>query len=133
MVLPLAGCAERNVGAESQPYGQPTAPAQPRQGMTGKQKVMLLAGAAAVYYLYKKHQNRQGHGPDGKYFLSKNGRVYYRDMKTGQFHWVDPPRQPISVPAEEYERYTGQRASGYDGRIIQDAPPGWNRPQGAYR
>jgi len=132
IALPLAGCAERNISAESQPYGQPSAPAdQPRQGLTTKQKVMLVAGAAALYYMYKKHQNRQGNGPDGRYFLSKNGRVYYRDMKTGAFHWVDPPTQPIAVPQAEYEQYTGQRVGSYDGRVIRDAPRGWNS-QGAY-
>jgi hypothetical protein len=142
IALPLAGCGGQRINAESRyngtPYNPP--PAQPNRtglpNLTTKQKVLLLAGAAAVYYLYKKHQNRQGEGPDGRYFLSKNGRVYYRDMKTGQFHWVDPPSQPIRVPAEDYERYTGRRVDAFDGGVIREAPEGWNRlpaGTGAYR
>jgi hypothetical protein len=132
IALPLAGCGERNINAESEPYGQPAQPQ--RQGLSTRQKVMLVGGAAALYYLYKKHQNKQGEGPQGRYYLSKNGRVYYRDMKTGAFQWVDPPTQPIAVPQDEYERHTGQRVTGYDdGRVYTEAPRGWNQPQGTYR
>jgi len=46
-------------------------------GLSTKQKVMLVAGAAALYYLYRKHQHAQGQGQEGQYYLSKNGRVYY--------------------------------------------------------
>jgi len=99
-----------------------------RPGLSTKQTVLLLAGAAAVYYLYKKHQKAQGDGPNGRYFLSKNGRVYYRDMKTGAFHWVDPPKEPIAVPAQEYQQYTGQPVPANDGGVIQQAPSGWNVP-----
>lgn len=99
-------------------------PSPPQQGMSTRNKVLLLAGAAAVYYLYKKHQNAQGNGPNGRYFRSKNGRVYYRDMKTGEYHWVDPPAQPISVPAEDYQRYTGQPAPVSNATPIQQVPAG---------
>jgi hypothetical protein len=132
LLVPLLGC-ERSVrsqsppGPASTPMGQPQ---QPRQGMSTRQKVVLVAGAAALYYLYNRHKNRQGAGPEGRYFLSKNGRVYYRDLKTGAFHWVDPPTQPIRVPAEEYERVTGRPVDAYDGRVIRQAPAGWP-PQGA--
>jgi hypothetical protein len=96
--------------------------------MSTGQKVLLVAGAAALYYLYNKHKNKQGQGPDGRYFLSKNGRVYYRDMKTGAFHWVDPPKQPIRVPAADYERYTGQQVDRYsDGQLLHEAPQGWQQ------
>lgn len=105
---------------------QPTAPAGPaRQGMSTRNKVLLLAGAAALYYLYNKHKNRQGQGAEGRYYLSKNGRVYYRDLKTGDYRWVDPPKEPIRVPAEEYERYTGRPASSEEGQVIRQAPAGW--------
>lgn len=130
-VLTLAGCTDppRQQTQYSQaPAGRRTLPAEAperRSGLSGKQKLMLLAGAAAVYYLYKKHQNRQGQGPEGRYFLSKNGRVYYRDLRTGDYQWVDPPREPLRVPAEEYERYTGRSYDDYDGGVVRDAPADW--------
>jgi hypothetical protein len=144
MLLPLAGCQPsvqgQSPGGQTQlptgppgptarvPTRTPGPPGPTRKGMSTGQKVLLVAGAAALYYMYQKHKNRQGQGPDGRYFLSKNGRVYYRDMKTGAFHWVDPPQQPIRVPAEEYERYTGQRVGAYnDGQVLREAPSGWQQ------
>jgi hypothetical protein len=47
--------------------------------MSTGQKVTVLAGAAALYYLYNKHKNAQGEGKTGRYYRSKNGRIYYRD------------------------------------------------------
>ncbi len=95
-----------------------------RTGMSTKQKVLLVAGAAAVYYLYNKNKNKKGHGPQGQYYRSKNGRVYYRDAK-GNAQWVTPPTQPIQVPAEEYERYSGRSYGAGNGQVIRDAPAGW--------
>jgi len=127
----IAGCGGSPAYMESNPPNRQTVPPpiqQPmerRQGLSTKQKVMLVAGAAALYYLYQKHKNRQGEGPQGRYYRSRNGRVYYRDLKTGQYQWVDPPQQPIRVPAEEYERYTGRSAEEYGDQVIRQAPPGW--------
>src|SRR6185369_9540587 len=98
-------------------------PGQPQPGMSTRNKVLLVAGAAALYYLYKKHQNAQGTGPEGQYYRSKNGRVYYRDANH-QVHWVTPPQQ-MEVPADEWERYTGHRADNYNGGVITQAPAGW--------
>jgi len=130
MSVGVAGCGTRTINAQSgNPYNgnsgsaPMTQPTQTRPGMSTKQKVLLLAGAAALYYLYKKHQNSQGEGANGKYYLSKNGRVYWRDLKTGQYHWVDAPQQPIQVPANEYQQVTGQSPS-YGGGVIRQAPPG---------
>ena len=93
--------------------------------MSTKQKVVLLAGAAALYYLYKKHQNAQGAGPQGQYYRSKNGGIYYRDPKNPKIvHWVTAPQQPIQVPADEYQRYTGQPAPT-GGGTVSTAPAGW--------
>ena len=90
-----------------QPIGAP----QARTGMTGKQKLMLLAGAAALYYMYKKHQNAQGQ--QVQYYQSKNGGIYYRDPKNPkQAIFVTPPRNGIQVPAEEAQAYSGYR--GYN-------------------
>jgi hypothetical protein len=128
MIVGLTGCTQRldaqsgarNPGPQ---YGYEQQ-APPRQGMSNKQKVLLLAGAAALYYIYNKHKNSQGAGPQGQHYRSKNGGIYYRD-KSGKPHWVTAPQQPIQVPAEEYERVTGQRAAGYEGRVIREAPAGW--------
>jgi hypothetical protein len=125
LLLPLTGC-QPTVNSQSAPGPAPMRQSgQPRQGMSTRNKVLLLAGAAALYYLYNKHKNRQGQGAQGRYYLSKNGRVYYRDLKTGAYRWVDPPRQPIQVPADEYQRYTGRQVEGYDGRVLRQAPQGW--------
>ena len=68
--------------------------------MTTKQKVVLVAGAAALYWLYKHHQDAQG--KDVQYYQSKNGRIYYRDANH-QAHWVTPPSQVSVTPEEEQE------------------------------
>ena len=82
--------------------------------MSTKQKLALLAGAAAVYYLYQKHKNKPGAGPQGQYYRSRNGRVYYRDAK-GNAIWVTPPPQGVMVPQQEAERYRqGARQAGFD-------------------
>lgn len=95
----------------------------PQQGMSNRNKVLLLAGAAALYYLYQKNKDNRGHGPEGQYYRSKNGRVYYRDAK-GRPVWVTPPAQ-LRVPASDYERYTGRSVDESDGAVIRQAPPGW--------
>jgi hypothetical protein len=118
MIAPLAGCMggsnDRTYAGGPAPYQQ--APAQrqggPLSNMSTGKKVALLTGAAALYYLWKKHQNSQGQGPTGQYYRSRNGRVYYRDAK-GNPVWVTPPSQGIQVPADQvpvYER--GARDSG---------------------
>jgi hypothetical protein len=84
----------------------------------------LLAGTAALYYLYNKHKNREGSGPEGQYYRSRNGRICYRDAR-GRAHWVTSPQEPIRVPASEYERYFGRAADDVDGRVIGRAPAGW--------
>jgi len=92
------------------------APARPnmgaKTGMTKSQKTMIaLAGAAAIYYMYKKRKNAQGQTV--QYYRSKNGRIYYRDAKTKQAIWVTPETvRPIQVPAAEAEAYRSYR--GYD-------------------
>jgi len=70
---------------------------------TGK-KLAVLAGAAALIYMYNKHKNAQGNGPQGKYYRSKNGRVYYRDAR-GNAIWVTPPASGIQVPQAEASYY----------------------------
>lgn len=88
-------------------------PQEARRGLSTGQKVAILAGAAALYYIYNQRKNAQGAGPQGKYYISKNGRVYYRDAQ-GRAHWVTPPSGGIRVPASEAERY--RDFQGYNGR-----------------
>jgi hypothetical protein len=117
----IVGCGERTVQGQSTPYGTP-AP-QERQGMSTRNKVLLLAGAAAVYYLWQKNKDKPetATGAEGRYYRSRNGRIYFRDAK-GQAHWVTPPQQPIQVPADEYERYFRRDADRDGGDVIRESP-----------
>ncbi|MET0388319.1 MAG: hypothetical protein ABW321_20265 [Polyangiales bacterium] len=112
VTAPLTACGKASPPPtvdDTQTQSQPA-----KQGMSTGKKVVLLAGAAALYYLYKKHQNNAAQaGPDGQYYLSKNGRVYYRDAEH-RAHWVTPPPAGISVPAQEAGEY--REFQGYDGQ-----------------
>lgn len=123
MAAGSAGCAtNRTVDAGT---GRPAPqPEQPRRQMSAGKKIMLLAGAAAVYYLYQKHKNKEGEGKDGRYYRSKNGRVYYRNLKTGEYRWVDPPSRPIRVPASEYERYFREAPPARE-EVVTEPPSVW--------
>jgi hypothetical protein len=109
--------------------GRTTAPmsrpqGQTRTGMSTKQKVVLLAGAAALYYMYKRHQAKAG--KQIQYYRSKNGRVYYREPNNPkQVHWVTPPAQGFRLPENEASEYSG--IEGYNnsrnGRGIDDLFP----------
>ncbi|MBD1921102.1 hypothetical protein H6F77_08360 [Microcoleus sp. FACHB-831] len=107
---------------------------QAKKGLSTGQKVAItLAGAAALYYLYNQHKNKQGQGAQGKYYLSKNGRVYYRDAQ-GKAIWVTPPKEGIQVPPEEAERYRdfqgyNNRSTGKDlTELGSDAVPAQTAP-----
>ena len=95
-------------GRPTQPIPQPTTD---KKLMT-KKNMVILAGAAALYYMYKKHKTAPPQGDaQSQYYLSKNGRVYYRDSG-GRAHWVTPPREGISIPASEAAEY--QQFQGYN-------------------
>ncbi len=88
--------------------------AQKKPGLSTRNKVLItLAGAAAAYYIFNKYKNAQGNGPQGKHYISKNGRVYYRDAQ-GKPVWVTAPSQRVEVSPEEAERY--RDFQGYNGR-----------------
>lgn len=128
----FTGCGSRtntaapvdNTRIENQSYANSDRAQQPRQGISNKQKVVILAGAAALYYLYNQHKNKQAEGAEGQYYLSKNGRVYYRDAQH-QVHWVTPPSEGIRVPETEAQRY--RDFQGYNnrptGRDLTDLQP----------
>lgn len=110
----------------STPYPAPNN-TQVKRGISNGQKVAILAGAAALYYLYNQHKNRQGEGPQGQYYLSKNGRIYYRDAQR-RVHWVTPPREGIQVPVQEAQRYRefqgyNNRPTGRDLTSLPEAQP----------
>lgn len=96
-----------------QTVSSPNRAPEAKKGMSNTQKVAILAGAAALYYIYNQHKNKQGQGKEGQYYLSKNGRVYYRDANK-QAHWVTPPSEGIKVPEAEAERY--REFEGYNNR-----------------
>jgi len=91
-------------------------PPTAKLGLSNAQKVgITLVGAAALYYLYRQHQNKKGSGKEGQYYQSKNGGIYYRDQK-GRPVYVKPPSQPIQVQvpqseAEQYGQYQGYNGS----------------------
>jgi len=95
-----------NNPGQVRPSGQVNPGTRPevKKGLSTGQKVAILAGAAALFYLYKQHQNKKEQGPQGKYYLSKNGRIYYRDAQ-GKPQWVTPPKDGIKVPEAEAQQY----------------------------
>lgn len=97
------------------PNAAPGAQQGRKQGLNNAQKVgITLAGAAALYYIYNQHRKSQAaKGAQPQYYLSKNGRVYYRDAQK-QVRYVTPPKEGIQVPAEEARQY--QEFQGYNGR-----------------
>ncbi len=138
LTVPLfAGCGGSQSTAPPPPVddtvggtvSNPTPANQPqaKRGLnTGQKVVITLAGAAALYYLYNRYKNAQGQGPQGKYYLSKNGRVYYRDAEN-RAHWVTPPPGGIQVPEEEARQYRdfqgyNNRSTGRDLTDLQQAP-----------
>lgn len=121
LALPLfTACGGNQNSATSPPIddtrgGTQPYPSQPqaKKGLSTGQKVAILAGAAALYYLYNQHKNKQGEGANGQYYLSKNGRVYYRDAQH-RAHWVTPPPEGIRVPEAEARQY--RDFQGYNNR-----------------
>ena len=120
LMTPLfVGCGGRTAESvdNSRPVSNaaPIAPETKKTGLTNTQKVgVTLAGAAALYYLYNQHKKAQAaDGANSQYYLSKNGRVYYRDAQH-KAHWVTPPQGGVQVPADEAERY--RDFQGYQNR-----------------
>ena len=114
----------------------------------GKKVVIVLAGAALLYYLYKKHQASQkaqsgqnASTPAQQLYRSKNGGVYYRDANHKPV-WLTVPQQGVAVPAADvqqyapnYARYNGpapavprgyqtQSVSQFDPSLAPAAAPG---------
>lgn len=111
-ILLTAGCgqqASQTAGPTmSAPQTAPPPTAAPAQGMSTRKKVVLLAGAALLYYLYKKHQATQAanvaSGAQPQLYRSRNGGIYYRDAQHNPV-WLTVPQQGIQVPADDVQRY----------------------------
>jgi hypothetical protein len=110
----LAGCGSKGgdstAGAPSGSMApaQQMAPATQRPGLSTKQKVVLLAGAALLFYIYQKDKSnnakaaaagaakpqlfREEKGPN-------TGAIYYRDAQH-KVVWVTAPSGGVSVPAD---------------------------------
>jgi len=118
-----------NASAMSGSNGQPAAPA--KQGMSTRNKVIILAGAALLYYLYKKHQaaqqaqaGTQANGAQPQLFRSQNGGVYYRDPQNPQkVTWLTVPNQPVQVQASDVQQYAPDYRQ-YQGQPAPAPPPG---------
>lgn len=150
----LAGCGSKDSGA-GQTASSPapdtsaapgtstmTSPAaqthaQAKQGMSTRNKVIILAGAALLYYLYKKHQaaqqaqgGAQTSGAQPQLYRSSNGGVYYRDPQNPQkVTWLTVPNQPVSVPASDVQQYAPNYQQ-YQGQPAPAAPAG--QPQQSF-
>lgn len=136
-LLPLAvGCGSKN---DQQPVSNTVIPAGPnstvvtttrKPGMSrGQKTVIVLAGAALLYYLYKKHQAQtQAAGAAGmnghpQLYRSKNGGIYYRDAQHNPV-WVTAPAPSQPVSAEDVQQYAPDYQQ-YQGRPTPPAPPGY--------
>ena len=119
---------------------QPGTPA--KQGMSTRNKVILVAGAALLYYLYKKHEaakqaqagaqgsGTQGNGAQPQLYRSSNGGVYYRDPQNPQkVTWLTVPNQPVQVPESELQQYAPDYQK-YQGQPAPQAPAG--QPQQSF-
>jgi hypothetical protein len=135
LALTVVGCGTNNSGNPGNDRSFHVRSAGPTpgytnqpQGMSTGKKVMLLTGAALVYYLYKKHQAKQasnGYAQGGdrpQLYRSRNGGVYYRDQQ-GNPVWLTVPQQGMQVPANEVQQYAPDYQQYQGG--IPAPPPGY--------
>lgn len=98
----LAGCGSPAPQAQAPMQRAPqTRPA--KAGMSTKQKVTLLAGAAAMYYLYRKYQRDNAAKFQQINAQAPGGKVqFYRSRKGGYIYYRDPvSHAAIKVPGTE--------------------------------
>lgn len=122
-----AGCGQKANNQNTAPYASgpmsnnsPMANNAPaKAGMTTKQKVVLLGGAALLFYLYKRYQKQDqaaaqngAMGANGKPQLYREekgqnaGAIYYR--KNDANHtvvWLSAPQQPMQVNQSDVQQY----------------------------
>jgi hypothetical protein len=95
------------------PQGRVPDPKSPPQDRGSSRATVELRGDAALYYLYREHLTSDGAGPQGRYYLSKEGRVFYKDAQ-GKDHTVQPPSEGLRVSRNAAEPYRDVR--GYAGQ-----------------
>jgi hypothetical protein len=96
------------------PQGRVPDPKSPPQDRSASGSATVeLRGDAAVYYLYRHHLANEGAGPQGRYYLSQDGRVFYKDAQDRE-HTVRPPSEGMRVPRADAEAYKDIR--GYQGQ-----------------
>ena len=91
---------------------------RPSQALTGKQKVVLLAGAAALLYYLYKHYQKAGPSGGGRRTPTRSstarikgpnkGAIYYR--KNDANHtvvWLQAPAGGVQVPADQAQQALG--------------------------
>src|SRR2546429_9267679 len=82
----------------ARPQGRVPDPKSPPQDRGSSSGTVELRGDAALYYLYRQHLTKEGAGPQGRYFLSKDGRVFSKDAKD-RGDTVNPPGEGLLVPS----------------------------------
>jgi hypothetical protein len=112
----LAGCG----GAKQTPPPANNMPANSNPGLSTKQKLVGLAGAAALYYVYKTYTAQKQNAPANVrqavpngaqlYRSESTGAIYYRDPQTHQAHWLTLPNKEIQVPESDYNKVMSQRS-----------------------
>ncbi len=102
----------------AQPNAQPA-----KAGLSTKQKVILLAGAALLYYMYTRYKKQDaqaaqngGAGANPQLYREdkgpNKGAIYYR--KNDANHtvvWLQAPAQGVQVPADQAQQALG---NGFD-------------------
>lgn len=124
-VMLTAGCGKSNDQATTNSAPGPMANNSPmansapaKAGLSTKQKVVLLGGAALLFYLYKRYQKQDqaaqngAMGANGKPQLYREetgpntGAIYYR--KNDANHtvvWLSAPQQGVNVPQSDVQQY----------------------------
>jgi hypothetical protein len=97
----------------ARPQGRVPDPKSPPQDRGSSGGTVELRGDAALYYLYRQHLTNEGTGPQGRYYLSKEGRVFYKDAQDRE-HTVSPPSEGMRVPRAAADPYRDVR--GYAGQ-----------------
>ena len=117
-----------------------------KPGLTGKQKVVLLAGAALLFYLYQRDKKLNaaaasqngGAAPSGKQLYREEkgpnkGAIYYRKNDTNHtVVWLSAPKQGVEVPADQVNQYLPDYSSNpnaYQGQVNTSPQAGVNGGQ----